>query len=514
MLTPLPTPAEMSTWDSETIQGLGFPGAALMETASREALNVLLREYGPVTGRTVYCFAGSGNNGGDAFALSRHLLDMDAKVSVFHTKPKKRYRGETRMHLNWAREVGVPIHYLSQTDISTLPQPDIIVDGILGTGFAGELRPDALELIRTLNSMGSHAFVLAIDIPSGLNGMTGQPQPEAIRANATATFEAAKLGLAMPEARTYTGKVHVRSIGIPRKIRENLPTRHYLIEPDIMNHIPVPGLDMHKGTAGHVVIVGGSPGLTGAPHLAALGALRAGAGLATIACPGALAQSIKAGSPDIMTLALGCGPDWDRDCLAQLLEHSRRFDAAVVGPGLGRDPKTVDFLRAFVAEWPTHVVYDADALFALAQTPELIGQFGYHTVLTPHPGEMARLAGVSTAEIQADRIGAVRAFTESTSATLVLKGAGTIVANEVMTCLSPFAEPNLAVGGSGDVLSGIIGALTAQGMPPVRAASLAVYWHGLAGKLLRKEYPMRGNLAHEIADMLPRAAKEHCNAES
>jgi NAD(P)H-hydrate epimerase len=509
MLLPLPTPAEMAAWDRATIETIGIPGVTLMESAAREAVAVLLDEYGPVDGSEIACLAGPGNNGGDAFAMARHLADLGADVTVFHTRPKKSYRGEARIHLELARKVGVPMRHLDAADTAALARPDIVVDGLLGTGFSGALRPDALEFIRAVNRLGRRAFILSIDIPSGLDGLTGRPQPEAVRADVTVTFQAAKLGLAMPEAGEYTGTVHVRPIGIPALIMGQNPAKHQLVTDDVMRLIPAPHPAMHKGDAGHVLIVGGSTGLTGAPRLAAMGALRAGAGLVTVACPGGLVESVRGGSADIMTLALGSAHGWTPELANILQPQLGRFDAVVVGPGLGRDVKTVDFLTSFVAECPTHAVLDADALFCLAQMPGAVSGLPDTTVLTPHPGEMARLLDSTTADIQAARLDAVQTFVGSSRATLVLKGAGTIVADRERVLLSPLAEPNLAVGGSGDVLSGIIAALMARGMSPALAAALGVHWHGAAGRLLREDYPARGNLASEIADMLPLAAKEY-----
>lgn len=503
MLLPLPTPAEMAIWDRETIHTIGIPGVTLMESASREAVIVLVDEFGPVAGAEVFCFAGSGNNGGDAFAMARHLVDLGANVKVFHTRPKKQYRGETRTNLLWAQKLDIPLTHLAKADLAALPQPDIIIDGLLGTGFNGELREDYKALVKTINHQGERAFVLSIDIPSGLNGLSGTPQPQAVKADATATFQAPKLGLVMPEARNFTGMLHVCPIGIPLKVQDDYPVRHQLITDDIMKAIPAPTPSMHKGTGGNVLIVGGSVGLTGAPHLAAMGSLRSGAGLVTVACPAGLADSVKSGSPDVMTLPLGTGTRWKASMKDSLLTELKRFDAVVIGPGLGRAAETSGFVLSIINDLQIPAVLDADALFALAGSPEAIHSLRESMVLTPHPGEMARLMNTNATAIQSDRLGTVNKFTTRSAATIVLKGAGTLVANETMTCVSPFSEPNLAVGGSGDVLSGIIGSLLARGVVPMEAACLGVFWHGLAGRALKEDFPRRGNLASEIAEMLP-----------
>ncbi|WP_187170387.1 NAD(P)H-hydrate dehydratase [Salidesulfovibrio onnuriiensis] len=508
MFLPLPTPDEIAAWDRETIRTLGIPGMVLMENASREAVAVLLEDFGEVEGMDIHLFAGSGNNGGDAFAMARHLADLNADVTVFHTKPKSRYTGEARANLNLCGKLGIPMLHLGAVNIETLPQPDIIIDGLLGTGFQGELRQDYQRLVQGINRLGERAYVLAIDIPSGLNGLTGKPQPDAVRADATATFQAAKLGLIGSRAEEFTGDLFVCSIGIPRLVQDRFAPRRWMISDEIFRQLPPVEPDMHKGRAGHVLIVGGSQGLTGAPHLAALGALRAGAGLVTVACPGALAESIKAGAPEIMTLPIGSGTEWEKGDAARIASHLDRFDAAVVGPGLGRTRKTVDFLNELVAMCPLPLVLDADALFCLAQRPELLKSLSEKVVLTPHPGEMGMLTGRTSANVQDDRIGTAEEFTRNTAATLVLKGSCTVVADNQRTCISPVSAPALAVGGSGDVLAGLVGSLLARETAPFMAACLGVYWHATAGLLLEERYPSRGNLAREIATMLPEAAKE------
>lgn len=503
MLLPLPTPAEMMNWDRQTIETIGIPGLTLMESASREAITALLAEYGPVDGHTITIFAGSGNNGGDGFAMARALVDLGAEVTVYHTRPKKAYRGETRTNLVWAQKLNIDLTHLAGVDLTTLQRPDLVIDALLGTGFQGELREDYLELIRLINHWGKRAYIFSVDIPSGLNGLTGLPQPEAVRADATATFEAAKLGLVLPGADEFIGVLHLCPIGIPLQIQNEYPASHHLITGEIMDTLPTRRPDMHKNSSGHVLVVGGSKGLTGATHLTALGAYRSGAGLVTCACPEALADSIKSGSPEIMTLVVGPGDEWTPDLLNPLLEIMPNYDSVVLGPGIGRSPATQEFVKQFVKLCRLPLVIDADALFTLAMNADLINSLPEQTVLTPHPGEMARLMDIPAGAIQSDRVNTAAKFNAISDATLVLKGAGTIVTNPEMTCHSPFCEPNLAVAGSGDVLAGVIGSLLGRGLSPMHAASLGVYWHGLAGRGLREEFPERGNMGAEIAHMLP-----------
>ena len=378
MFDPLPTPDEMALWDRLSITEYGVRNEMLMENASREALAVLQEETGVLEGKRIVLFAGPGNNGGDAFALARCLLDQGAEVLALHTAPLKKYRNVTAYHLGLARRTGVPCRYLPACDLSTLSfldkSPDIVVDGLLGTGFKGTLREDYLGWIEAINRLGERSFVLALDIPSGLDGLSGTPCPAAVSATATVTFEAAKLGLRLPGAEKYTGRLHVRRIGIPKTVVDNHPAGCNLLTPDIVSLLPKQAPDMHKGHAGHVLVVGGSPGLTGAPMLAALGALRAGAGLATIACPASLTVEVKAGVPDIMTLPLP-GSGWSEAQTDALGEALPRFDAVVVGPGLGRSPETSEFLaRLLSLPRPDglSLVLDADALYALGRTTRTV----------------------------------------------------------------------------------------------------------------------------------------------
>ncbi len=515
MFAPLPTPREMAAWDRAAV-ALGMPEMLLMEHAGRAAAAVLANTFGKVANRRVLLFMGAGNNGGDAACLARLLADDGAEVLVLHTRPLGSYRGVTGQHLRLARRCGVTFLPVAawpsrfrQTDWL---RPHVVVDGILGTGFSGQLREQEATLVGHINALRSDtdAFVLALDIPSGLNGLTGRPGPVAVRASATATFAAAKPGLVMPEAAPFTGSLHVCDIAMPRRVREALPPSCFMMLPSILEALPAPGPVWHKGRAGHVLVAGGSAGLTGAPHLAAMGALRAGAGLVTVAAPEPCVAAAK-GAPDIMSHALG--EAWGSASAALLRELAARVDALVLGPGIGRDPGSVDAVAAILAlaERPPTVI-DADALFALASRPELCALIRPEDVLTPHPGEAALLLkrdnsdGKASLSVQADRLGALGELTAMAGGVWVLKAAGTLVGRRgAPTALCPIAAPNLAVGGAGDVLSGTIGALLAQRLEPLLAACGGVYLHARAGQLLAERYPKRGNSASEIADMLPRA---------
>lgn len=506
MYRPLPTPREMERWDQAAQEEYGLLQELLMENAARAALDVVLEAYGPVGDKIAVLLAGPGNNGGDAFALARHLADAGARVSIFHAKALDTYSGAAAYHLNLLHKLRFPLVPLTEANLDLLPPPDILVDGLLGTGLRGTLRPEYQAWIETINRLPASVFVLALDIPSGLNGTSGRPTPTAVRATATVSFEAAKTGLVQPQAAPFSGRVHVRSIGIPRRVKEEYPPGQFLVEAGVFGLVPRPAALMHKGDAGSVLVVGGSLGLTGAPLLTALGALRAGAGLVTVACPRGIAAEIKAGWPEVMTLPLDFGEEWTTACARELAAHFSRFDAVVLGPGLGRAPGAADFVQALLKLDLPALIGDADLLFHLAHIPQAMARLPKNSILTPHPGEMALLCGQTISQVQEDRLETARKHAQKWATVLVLKGAGTVVASLQGTVyLIPFAEPTLAVGGSGDVLCGVIAALKARGLAPVEAANTAAYWHGKAGTCLARSFPCRGNLARDIADMLPRA---------
>jgi NAD(P)H-hydrate epimerase len=497
----------MNVWDQQTIHGFGLSGPILMENAARAAYFALRAETDGRKFASALLFAGPGNNGGDAFALARYLADDGLDVHVMHSRPLDGYTGDAAYHLKLAQAMHIPCTLL-QGRQQDFPQADLIVDGLLGTGIQGELRPDMRGWISAINEMKRHAFVLALDIPSGLSGLSGEPMPLAVRADLTVTFEAAKLGLALPAAAPYTGKLVVSKIGIPRQIKEKHPATHAALTAALVHALPEPRPDMHKGDSGHVLVLGGSQGMTGAPLLAARAALRSGAGLVTLGCPRDPAATYGS-FPEIMTLGLGSHGDWDDRCYANLAPHLTRFSTVVLGPGFGRSSGGARFLESYMNAPHPKTLYDADALYLLAQNPKLLKDLGPDAVLTPHPGEMGFLLGMAGADVNRNRLAHAREFAAAHGCVLVLKGAGTIVAGpENPVTISPFSAPNLAVAGSGDVLAGVIGSLMAQNLEPLTAAQAGVYWHGYTGLFLAKDFPYRGNTPLDIAEALPAALKE------
>ena len=536
MFVPVPTPEEMALWDAGAIAA-GISEETLMESAARAAMDCLRDKVRArdlsLPGLSVLLVAGSGNNGGDAFCMARHLLDAGARPALVCTREPEQYRGAAAHWLHVAMKLGIPVFSSEAWQQGKAPisaSPDIVVDGLLGTGFRGTLREKEARLVEAMNAL-SPRLLLAIDVPSGLDARTGLPSPTAVRAHATVTLQAAKPGLLLPQAAAFTGELDVRPIGMPRAVQAANPPsfRTWLIPgqredagaPYAVPHgvspqlpacfrqkpVPCPGGPAHKGDAGRVLVAGGCAAYTGAPVLSAWAALRTGAGLVTMAGPKPVLETARMTLPALTMLSLSEQDEgsWQKEHALPLTKAFAGYGALVFGPGLGRNEGAADALSALLsAENRPPMVLDADALFALAQRPELLSLLRPCDVLTPHPGEAATLLGTTPREIQADRFAALNGLAALSPAVWVLKGEGTLIAVPgEPSVISPWQVPQLAVAGSGDVLAGLVGALLAQGCDAGAAATLGVWLHALAGMRLAETYPMRGNAPHDIADALP-----------
>lgn len=520
----LPDGAEMKQWDKAAIE-FGIPEKMLMENAGSVALAVARELFGPLGGKRVCLFMGSGNNGGDAACLARLLADCGASASLFCVKPQDSLSGSPAWHTELALKNGARFFefHACQSALDFLRQfvarenalPDLLVDGLLGTGLTSELRSDMEARIRLINELAAliRCPVLALDIPSGLNSETGAPSPLAVRASATITMAAAKTGLLMPEVAQWTGKLICRKIGFPIAIEPKLPSRFRLAAGECLAYpFPEPQ-NSYKNIYGHVAVFGGACGLTGAAHLACAAALRAGAGLVTACAPASSLARIKSGWPEIMTLQAGSGEDWPATLSSQITGLIAKASSIVIGPGMGSGNGATLFLDALLSSpGRPPAILDADALGLLAANPTMLAKTGERDLLTPHPGEAGKLLGCAAAQIQQDRMAALDQLCALTKAVVILKGAGSLIGQgQNLRLLSPYDLPGLAIGGAGDVLSGCLGALAAsrrfQELAPISKAALGVAMHAMAGLYLSQEYPERGFLASELANALSRAAR-------
>ncbi|MGE5277585.1 MAG: NAD(P)H-hydrate dehydratase [Acidobacteriota bacterium] len=490
--------------DAAAIRG-GIASSLLMENAASSLVLELCRRH--PGSRRVVVVCGPGNNGGDGLAAARLLAWRGMAPSICTLREPEAYRGDAADNAIRARRAGVPIVSLAAARgvgplADALADADVVVDALFGTGLARPLVGLAARVVAAINRSGR--AVVAADLPSGLSSDTGALIGPAVRASWTVAFGAPKVCHVSFPARALCGRIEVADIGISRAILGRMGSRLSLAEAaDVRGLLPARPPDSHKGRFGRVAIIAGSRGKSGAAILAARGALRAGAGLVTVFCCESLQQSVVAALPEAMTLGLPEeGGALTERAAAPALAALRSFDAAVVGPGLSTAPGVVGFLRRLLAS-RIPLVCDADALNAFAGRPGVFAS----RVLTPHPGEAARLLGISTREVQADRLGAARRLARRSRATVLLKGAASLVAEAGgrHVAVNPTGTPLMSTAGSGDVLAGALGAFVAGGMRGAEAALAAAWLHGASGELLARRLGDAGLLAGELADAMPLA---------
>jgi NAD(P)H-hydrate epimerase len=508
----LVTADEMRRMDRTTIDSFGLPGRVLMENAGRGATSFFLEAVYRHCPGTVGVAAGRGNNGGDGFVMARCLQRKGIPVTVFLFSEKARIKGDAAANLNLLDALGVPVIELADVAAfdarrSLLRHQRIWIDALLGTGLASDVRGYFSTAIDFINRRNRPVF--AVDIPSGLNADTGQICGTAIRAVATATFGFAKLGHVSYPGRTHTGDLKIIEIGIPPHVAAETGCRQHLITPAALKEqLPVRSAAAHKGHTGHLLVLAGSPGKTGAAAMAAASAVRAGAGLVTLGVPISLNPLLETMITEAMTVGLaetahGAMDESAFETVMSLLEGKR---CLAVGPGIGTAEATGRLLNRMIEACPVPMVIDADGLNLIAAQPSMLSTRRAAMVLTPHPGEMARLSGRSTADIQRDRIGHARAFAEKHQVHLVLKGAATLVAlPDGNVFVNPTGNPGMATGGMGDVLTGLIAGLIAQGMEVGAAAVAGVFLHGSAADRLTVKKAPVGYLATDVMDEIPEA---------
>ena len=511
----LVTVEEMRVMERAAIEA-GTSEAQLMEEAGLAAAQEAWMLLGTLEGRRIVVLAGPGNNGGDGLVAARHLYDWGADVSVL--APRGRGEDSNLQELT-AREVGVAQGEDAAAALPGMADADLVLDALLGVGKARALAADepigeALVALAKGRASSHPPKLLAIDLPTGLDADGGGVDPLTVAADLTVTFGLPKVGMYQAMGSGVVGRVQVVDIGIPAEAMEaaslELITSRWAREA-----LPPRPEDANKGTFGKVLVVGGCSRYRGAPALAATAAYRAGAGLVTIACPEPVIASIAPGAAEATWLPQEAAEDGGLTAEAALALRREwpAFDAGVVGPGLGHTGETRALVWALLPDAEEdvagRVVIDADALNALAALEDGAERTPAGAVLTPHPGEMARLLGSSVAEVQANRVGAAREAAGRYGCAVALKGAHTVVADaEGRARISPFANPLMATAGSGDVLAGMIGAYLGQGLASFEAASLGVYLHAAVGEALRTGYGDSGLLAGEIAGRLPGVVRE------
>jgi len=506
----LVTASEMQEMDRQTIEMFGIPGRVLMENAGLGAIRVLLEQFDNIINKKVGVIAGRGNNGGDGFVIARYLAQKGSDVTVYLLSESTGVKGDAAANLKLLMTLNIPVIEIpdeqSFSDYKTdMLHQELWIDALLGTGLKSNVRGYFKKIIGFINDLERPVF--SVDIPSGLNSDTGQVCGACIRAQATATFAFAKSGHILLPGAEHTGYLEIIDIGIPDYIVKNIrPKQHLLTSESICSTFKHRLPDAHKGTTGHVLVVAGSVGKTGAAAMTAMSAMRAGAGLVTLAIPESLNPVLETQVLEAMTCLL---PETENGIIGEsafdrIMNLLSGKNCLAIGPGIGQTAETKKLVHRIIKESPVTIVIDADGLNNLAGSTEILKKSKAPLILTPHPGEMARLIDSTTVSVQKDRVTCARKFATKFNVHIVLKGAKTIIAHpEGDVFINPTGNPGMASGGMGDVLTGIIAGLVAQGFSPESAAHTGVYLHGAAADKLAEKAGPFGYLATEVMKAIP-----------
>ncbi|HUL72340.1 MAG TPA: NAD(P)H-hydrate dehydratase [Vicinamibacterales bacterium] len=509
------TTSQMREADRRTIEEIGLPSTVLMENAGRQVVAAMESAFDGLASMRIAVLCGRGNNGGDGFVVARTLLARHIDTGVYLVGQAAELKGDARVNLDVLHHLGADVVEISDAAAWELHGTDVlgsdlIVDALFGTGLNAPLSGLTETIVADLN--GSARPVVAIDLPSGLSADGPEVPGPAVHANVTVTLGAPKLPLVLPPAEAFAGNLVIADIGIPLPVINGLegPWIEILTKESMRALIEPRSQDSHKGDYGHVLVVAGSRGKTGAAALAATAALRSGAGLVTVATPASVLPVVASLGMEFMTVPLEETGDGlvAFEALERVLEIEA--DVIAVGPGLGRSASTTAFVQALVERAGVPIVVDADALNAFAgDADRLVGRDGVDIVVTPHPGEMARLVGTSVEEVQAHRLDVARDFAATHRVHVVLKGHRTIVATpDGKVFINLTGNAGMATGGTGDVLTGMIAAWFGQLLDAEGAAKLAVYLHGLAGDLAEADEGEIGMIAGDLVDRLGDAVLE------
>jgi len=501
---------EMRTIDKAATELYGIPEIVLMENAGHETAVAVEKMLGNLSGKKVCILAGTGNNGGDAFAAVRHMANRGAKMKVFLMGDAGHLTSSARVNFNIVVNMGITVHsVVFQRDWDkvqvALGFSDVVIDGLLGTGYKGQLRESTEKIIDMVN--GAQKPVVSIDLPSGVNADTGAVFSKAVWAKRTISFGLPKMGQLFYPGAKYVGKLLIDDIGIPSELLEDRKIQQELIDFEYAKSAFVKrAADVHKGSCGKVLVIAGSRGLTGAAALSSLAALRSGTGLVTLAIAESLHDIMECKLTEVMTRPV---TEVEKGIMGEtalpvLLELAKQYDTVVIGPGLGRHESTMKLVREFITQTECPLVVDADAIYAYGNADGDLKKAKKIPVLTPHLGEMARFLQISVKELKESLVEIACRAAKEYHAVFVLKSEKTIVVYpDGSVFVTTKGNPGMATAGSGDVLAGTIGGLLAQGFGK-KAAAAGVFLHGFAGDIAAKN-GMDGLIASDIIAALPAA---------
>ena len=500
---------QMRNIDRRAIDRFGVPSIVLMENAAIAVVDAIFAHYPNSERVAIVC--GIGQNGGDGFAVARHLENRGVVPILIIVGERAKITGDALTNLLICERLGIPMY----DDLAHASDADLLVDAIFGTGLNRAPSGIYADVIRDIAEL--RIPVLAIDLPSGANASSGEPFEPCVQAEVTVTFAAPKLCHIFEPAALYCGEVIVADISIPDiAVEEEAVTLALITPKSIQPHIAPRLAATHKGTYGHVAIIAGSPGRSGAAVMCARGAIRTGAGLVTVMTDEETAKLVHVGCTEAMTMTGGAAPasaaDVSRESGGRGRPPLHRFSAVLIGPGLADNEESYEEVRSAMDNIDQPMIIDASALNAFASRANNINPRSLPRVITPHPGELARIMNTDTKSINDDRIAAAREAARACNCVVVLKGYQTLVAEpDGHVFVNPTGNPGMATGGMGDVLSGIVAALLGRGVDPLDAACTAVYLHGLAGDILKEEIGDVGLFATEVADRIPRAIQRARN---
>ena len=505
------TPKQMKAIDRKAITEYMIPGVILMEHAAMGITKIAMEmlKINNANKNKISIVCGKGNNGGDGFACARILRGFKYDVQVFILFEKQEIEGDAKINLDIIDKQGIEIYYIKENSYdlfeTRIMESDLIIDAILGTGIRGDLSSHVKKVIRIINSIDR--AVLAVDIPSGVNGETGEVRDIAIKATKTVTLAFSKTGLYIHPGCEYTGSVFVADIGIGEELLDGCDYAELIDNQMVKEFLPCRKQNSNKSDFGRALVITGSKGMTGAGILSAKATLRSGVGLLYLAVPNSLTAIYATSVIEAITFGIQ-----DRDgfmiSFNELLDKSKPMDTVLIGPGLSQDENTKKAVYDFIGQTDKKLVIDADALNAVSKDVSILKKIKNEKILTPHPGEMARLAKITVEEVQKNRIEVARKFAVENKAIVALKGAKTVIADvDGKVYINPTGDSGLATAGTGDVLAGLITGLLAQGVSPIKATIAGVYLHGLAGNISSDKKTKYAVIASDVIDNIGEAIK-------
>ncbi len=508
------TAKEMQDIDRKSIEECGIPAMILMENAGRGCVEILKRKFPDIGSQKVVIFCGKGNNGGDGFVIARHLFNMGSDVLALLIGKISDLKADAKLNAETAQKIGVEIQEIDANNFKSvdhrLRHCHLVIDAIFGTGLTKPAAGFYEQVFAAINQLT--ITVVSIDIPSGVDSDSGQLIGAYVEADLTLALALLKRSHVLYPAAGVMGEVELVDIGIPRKVIEQKQVSVQMVEKqDIVHWIRKRPREAHKGDFGHVLVIAGSLGKGGAAGLTALGALRAGCGLVTLAIPESCQKALEFHPLEVMTVPLPETRNGTPALAAKelLLAQAQGKSVVAIGPGISTNPETVQLLQELLPAIEVPLVIDADGVNGLAQTENWRPLLKTEAVLTPHPKEMSRISGRGTQEIQNDRVEAAARFAKENSVYTILKGARTLIAfPDGSVTINPTGNPGMATAGSGDVLTGIIAGLIAQGLDTGRAAVAGTYLHGLSGDIYVEKFTETSLIASDLLECLPESLKQ------